>query len=120
MIVNPPGRRFQHIPALNQQRLQSLILCGVCDILIDSQKGEKGPHFPISRVEEMVLVVEQDKPVDPLDECLDHPGAVITDPQYRCYLIQKLGLVPLRRLYRDEIGMILRIPPFTLWRKLTH
>ena len=59
----------------------------------------------------MVLVVEQDKPFDPLDVCLDRPGAVITGPHYRSHLIQEFGLVRLHRLYGDGIGMILRIWP---------
>ncbi len=80
---------------------------GRCYILLHGKICEKGPYFLLAHLSGVGLVVEHDKPFDPLNIRRDRPGTVITGTHYSSYMVKEPG--PVRLARTDGPGLILRI-----------
>ena len=63
-----------------RERIESLILSGWCDVLVDRQVREETRHVGLSHLRRMALIVEQYEPSNPVDVSVLCTDAVVSDP----------------------------------------
>jgi hypothetical protein len=83
---------FQNLPVKKQQRIESLVLGGRCDPIVDRQVSEKTAHGLGIQVSWVSLSVKENEPFDPIPVTVFGPNAKMPQPSHIPDLFKQFSL----------------------------